>query len=121
MYNYSLILTYRDNNDTVYRKEILEAFNLKDYSNKINEEMDNLYILYIEQYYDIVKAIREYHPMALAGVAFGKMKDEECFMLLFSWDYFYENHQYLQYIINNLDDILVRKRTLIDKIISNKK
>ena len=37
MYNYSLNLTYRDNNDTVYRKEILETFNLKEYSNKIRD------------------------------------------------------------------------------------
>jgi hypothetical protein len=121
MYNYSLNLTYRDNNDTVYRKEILETFNLKEYSNKINEEIDNLYEIHKNYYIDIIKSIQEYHPMALASLAFGKMKDKECFMVLFSWDYFYENHQYLHSIINNLDDILVRKNTLIDKIISNKK
>lgn len=121
MYNYSLKLTYRDQDDTIYRKEILETFDLKVYTDEINKCIDELYKLHKEHYHDIVKSIREYHPMALVGLAFGKMKDEECFMLLFSWDYFYENHQYLHSIINNLDDILVRKNTLIDKIISNKK
>ena len=29
MYNYSLKLTYRKKNDTIYRKELLEAFHLK--------------------------------------------------------------------------------------------
>ena len=40
---------------------------------------------------------------------------------LFSWQYFYENHSLIQSIFQKSDDILVKKKTLIDKIMSNKK
>lgn len=34
MYNYSLKLTYHNENDTVYRKELLEAFHLTEYTDR---------------------------------------------------------------------------------------
>ena len=44
MYNYSLKLTYQDKaDDTIYRKELLEAFNLKEYTDEINRYIDELY------------------------------------------------------------------------------
>ena len=52
---------------------------------------------------------------------FGKTNTEDCFMILFSWQYFSDNHELLRAIFAKSDDILVRKNNLINKIISNKK
>ena len=41
MYNYSLKLIYPNENDTVYRKELLEAFHLTEYTDQINNYIDN--------------------------------------------------------------------------------
>ena len=46
MYNYSLKLNYMESDsDTLYRKEILNAFNLTEYSDKINVEIMILFNL----------------------------------------------------------------------------
>ena len=54
MYNYSLKLTYPNENDTVYRKELLEAFHLTEYTDQINRYIDNLYEEVKENYTDII-------------------------------------------------------------------
>jgi len=117
MYNYSLKLTYRDQNDTVYRKELLEAFFLKEYTDKINKLIDDLYKSTLGEYSDIIKCLHENDTLT----ALGGLDESVSFMILFSWEYFYENHALLQSIIKKSDDILVKKTALIDKIISNKK
>jgi hypothetical protein len=117
MYNYSLKLTYRKKNDTIYRKELLEAFHLKEYTDKINERIDDLYKTIKNDYSDIIKCLHENDPLT----SFGSIDEAGCFMILFSWQYFYENHSLIQSIFQKSDDILVKKKTLIDKIISNKK
>ena len=117
MYNYSLKLTYPNENDTVYRKELLEAFHLTEYTDQINRHIDNLYEKVKEHYTDIIQCLNENDPL----MQFGKTNTEDCFMILFSWQYFSDNHELLRAIFTKSDDILVRKNNLINKIISNKK
>ena len=117
MYNYSLKLTYPNENDTVYRKELLEAFHLKEYTDQINQYIDKLYEKVKEDYTDVIKCLHENDPLT----QFRKIDTEGCFMILFSWQYFYDNHEFLRAIFTKSDDILVRKTTLINKILSNKK
>ncbi len=117
MYNYSLKLTYPNENDTVYRKELLEVFHLKEYTDEINHYIDKLYDKVKADYTDIIKCLHENDPL----MRFRNTDTEGCFMILFSWQYFYDNHQLLQAIFTKSDDILVRKTNLINKIISNKK
>ena len=117
MYNYSLKLIYPNENDTVYRKELLEAFHLTEYTDQINDYIDNLYEEVKEHYIDVIKCLSENDPLA----QFRKRDTDGCFMILFSWQYFYDNHEFLRAIFTKSDDILVRKATLINKILSNKK
>ena len=47
MYNYNIELTYNiKDNDTLFRKEMLDLFQLKQYDDSINEEIDELYLKY---------------------------------------------------------------------------
>jgi hypothetical protein len=52
---------------------------------------------------------------------FRTLNENDCFMILFSWEYFNDNHNLLQAIHNKADDLALKKQTLIDKIKSNKK
>ena len=53
MYNYSPVLSYRTKSDTVYRKELLDCFNMTEYSDEINKKMDILYNSVKEYYSEI--------------------------------------------------------------------
>jgi hypothetical protein len=118
MYNYSLKLTYQDkDNDTIYRKELLDAFNLKEYTDEINRYIDELYNKVKDDYADIIKCITVNDPLTM----FRTLNENDCFMILFSWEYFNDNHNLLQAIHNKADDLALKKQTLIDKIQSNKK
>ena len=117
MYNYSLILTYKNNDDTTYRKELLEAFHLKEYTHEINKYRDQLYDQVKNEYSEVVQCLTQNDPLAM----FRSLNEKDCFMLLFSWDFFYDNHQLLKAIHNKTDDISLRKKTLMDNIKYNKK
>ena len=93
MYNYELILTYKDpsnndNSDELYKKEFLDVFNLETYDEKIiNEELDNLYYLQKNVFDIILKYISENHKFPI------ELTPEQCFPFLFSWEYFHITHE----------------------------
>ena len=92
MYNFNLILTYKDpsNNDSsdiLYKKEFLDVFNLETYDEKIiNEELDNLYYKQKSAFTEILKYISNNHKFPI------ELTPEQCFPFLFSWEYFYITH-----------------------------
>ena len=94
MYDYSTVLSYRDFDDTVYRKEILQCFNITEYSETINIEILALYEIVGSYYKQIIMEIKKNNNIAMLTGASSK----ECFVLLFSWEYFYENHNLLNAI-----------------------
>jgi len=93
MYNYELILTYKDpsnndNSDKLYKKEFLDVFNLETYDEKIiNEELDNLYYSQKSVFDVILKYISENHKFPI------ELTPEQCFPFLFSWEYFHITHE----------------------------
>jgi len=122
MYNYSKNLTYRsDLSGTTYRKELLECFYLKEYSDNINIKIGKLYKKVKEYYKEIIKIILKNNPMI--GI-FSKLDDETCFTYLFAWEYFYENHLLLQCIQNNPEntkDMIILLKRKLETTHSNKK
>ena len=112
MYNYSAILSYRDKNDTEYRKELLECFNMTEYTDEINKKIGELYIVVKEYYTDIINLIRDNNPFALMTA----LDEPACFTLLFSWEYFVENHHLLVEIHNKTNKIGEKRKILINKI-----
>ena len=93
MYNFDLILTYKDpsnndNSDELYRNEFLDVFNLESYDEKnINEELNNLYYKQQSIFSVILKYFSENHKFPI------ELTPEQCFPFLFSWEYFYITHQ----------------------------
>jgi uncharacterized coiled-coil DUF342 family protein len=117
MYNYSLKLTYRDvDSDTTYRKELLEVFDIKKYNAEINNRIDTLHAKHGEFFKDIVECIKKNDKLSIVR----DLDDKTCFMILFSWEYFYETHEILGLINTNVD-FAVKKQILLDKILSQKK
>ena len=112
MYNYSAILSYRESDDTRYRKELLDCFNMDEYNDKIIENMNLLYEKVKDHYTNIITALKPKHPFS----PFGNIEDRDCFMFLFAWEYFYEMHQLLIEINNKGDKIRDKQRILMDKI-----
>ena len=121
MYNYSIKTTYLDldddKQDTQYRKELLQVFELAEYTNKINEHIDALYEKVKSQYQDVIQCVKNNDPM----VMFRTLDENGCFMILFSWDFFYEHHQLLSAILSKQENISDMKNLLIEKIKRNKK
>lgn len=96
MYNYSFNCSYLDNSsntttqDTVYRQEILKAFNLLIYDHKkMMETIDKIHIKYKEnqQIKEILNILRENNKYSFL---FNNSTD--LFTLLFSFEYFYYFH-----------------------------
>ena len=117
MYNYSTKLNYRESDcDTLYRKELLECFNLKEYSDNINNEISNLYLDVKEYYKNIIAQIKKDKRLSI----FGQVDNEVAFTILFSWEYFYENHQLLKIIHSNRENTTAigeKQNALLDRII----
>ena len=115
MYNYSINLSYRSDTETKYRKELLDCFYMKEYSDEINVKIAALYEIVKEYYADIIKIVSKDNPFA----ALTALDDVACFTLLFAWEYFYENHQLLCAIHNN-SEIKTKQNILIAKLGCNK-
>ena len=112
MYNYLVNLSYRDKNDTVYRKELLECFYMTEYTDEINNKIRDLYTTVEKYYKDITHIIKNKN----SSTFFASLDEPACFTILFSWEYFHEHHQLLVEIYNKTDKIGEKKKILIDKI-----
>lgn len=112
MYNYSIKLTYKDlesdeASDTQYRKELLAVFDMEEYTEEILEKQDNLFEKINHHYSDIISLIRNNDRLALIR----NLTDKDCFMILFSWDYFNLNHNLISSIL---------KEESVEKLFENK-
>ena len=115
MYNYSFYCTYLDvssnehKQDTVYREEILKAFQLMIYDHeKMMSIIDNLYEKFKEniQIKEILNILKENNKYSFL---FNNFK--ELFTLLFSFEYFYYFHTCLAELeqSESISDIIYEK------------
>ena len=115
MYNYSFYCSYLDasanehKQDTIYRQEILKAFNLMIYDHeKMMETIDSLYNKHKEntQIQEILKTLKENNKYSFL---FNNFKD--LFTLLFSFEYFYYFHSCIAELeqSNSISDIIYEK------------
>ena len=115
MYNYSFYCTYLDvssnenKQDTVYRQEILKAFQLMIYDHeKMMNIIDNLYEKFKEntQIKEILNTLKENNKYSFL---FNNLKD--LFTLLFSFEYFYYFHTCLAELeqSSSISDIIYEK------------
>lgn len=121
MYNYSIKLQYKnldeDHSDTQYRKELLDVFSLKEYNEEIIKKQDTLFQQLKDEYTEITKCVINNDRLALIR----NVSENDAFMILFSWDYFYENHNLIRAILNNKDRKVIDKlkKKLINIILRN--
>lgn len=121
MYNYSIKLQYKnldeEHSDTQYRKELLDVFSLKDYNEEIIKKQDTLFQQLKDEYTEITKCVINNDRLALIR----NVSENDAFMILFSWDYFYENHNLIRAILNNKDRKVIDKlkKKLINIILRN--
>jgi len=115
MYNYSFYCTYLDvssnenKQDTVYRQEILKAFQLMIYDHeKMMNIIDNLYEKFKEntQIKEILNILKENNKYSFL---FNNLKD--LFTILFSFEYFYYFHTCLAELeqSSSISDIIYDK------------
>ena len=114
MYNYSTTLRYREyDNDTFYRKELLDCFNQTGYDDDISKIIDQLYNKYREKYNNILSSLKD-----TGNILFTSLPNSSLFMVLFSWDYWFENHIYLQSLQKgDVNEINLRENELLNKIV----
>ena len=122
MYNYSFYCTYLDvskndlKQDTIYRQEILKAFNLIMYDHeKMMDSISNLYNKYKEntQIKEIMTLLKESNKYS-----FLFNNSQDLFTLLFSFEYFYYFHTCIAELeqSSSITDIIYEK---IIKILKN--
>ena len=115
MYNYSFYCTYLDvssnqhKQDTIYRQEILKAFQLMTYEHeKMMATIDNLYKKFKDnkQIIEILNILKETNKYSFL---FNNLKD--LFTLLFSFEYFYYFHSCLAELEQSscISDIIYEK------------
>ncbi len=113
MYNYLTKLTYRDfENDEIYREELLKCFNLDEYTDNINSEIQKLYEIVKEHYPSIIESLKKNKKFAIFNIT----DDFLYFTILFSWDYFFENHEFIKSILNKSSNYEKIKTDLINKL-----
>ena len=121
MYNYSLQLTYKnldeEHSDTQYRKELLDVFYMKEYDEEMLKKQDVLFEKVKEEYGEIINYIINNDRLALIR----NVSENDAFMILFSWDYFYDNHNLISAILKNKDRKIIEqlKQKLINIILKN--
>jgi hypothetical protein len=115
MYNYSIDLTYRiKNSDRQYRNEILAVFNVKEYNEEIIDKQEKLLEKVESFYIDILDLVKTNDRLALIR----NINKNDCFCLLFSWDYFFENHSLLKAIFNKENkEVINTKKDILKKVI----
>mgnify|MGYP000016910948 CR=1 FL=1 len=103
MYNYDIELTYNTkDNDTLFRKEMLDLFQLQEFDETIHKKVDTLYLKYANnnQIIDIIELMKQQKKFTKFQL-FGNTGNITYFMLLFSFDYLYLTHKCLQNLKNN--------------------
>ena len=114
MYNYLIDLNYKEHdNDDIYRSELLKCFNLHEYNDNINFEIKKLYDIVKEHYTPILHHLKNNKRLAFFNIS----EDHLYFTFLFSWDYFYDNHEFLKSINSKNDNYEKTKNNLINKLI----
>ena len=112
MYNYSYTLTYRDfSEDTHYRKELLHVFELDSYGPILTEKIEQLYLSVASHFEESINYLQ--NNSFLSSLLTSKAS---CFMLLFSWEHFYETHRYLGEILSKGENIDLEKQQLLDHL-----
>ena len=122
MYNYSFYCTYLDissnehKQDSIYRQEILKAFNLMIYDHeKMMDTITELYNKYKEnkQIVEILNILKEHNKYSFL---FSNLSD--LFTLLFSFEYFYYFHSCIAELeqSNTISKIIYEK---IIKVLKN--
>ena len=122
MYNYSLKLNYiESDSDTLYRKEILNAFNLIEYSDKINDEIMILFKKHKNYFINIINTIKKSNNNKFT--LFQNTDEYFFFTILFSWEYFYYTHELLKSIHLKETPLMIKKKEneIIDIINTIKK
>ena len=121
MYNTNLNITYNTvddlSGDTVYRKELLKAFNLDvngfhiliDNQEKIYDEIKE-YSLFKDIMINATKALQKKIPITLS--------EKTVFTFLFSYDYFYALHTFLQEYFTN-KKVSVDTFNLLNNLLKN--
>tara|TARA_B100001093_G_scaffold510360_1_gene576064 strand:+ start:2432 stop:2803 length:372 start_codon:yes stop_codon:yes gene_type:complete len=121
MYNTNLNITYNTvddlSGDTVYRKELLKAFNLDvngfhiliDNQEKIYNEIKE-YSLFKDIMINATKALQKKIPITLS--------EKTVFTFLFSYDYFYALHTFLQEYFTN-KKVSVDTFNLLNNLLKN--
>ena len=112
MYNYSINLSYREKDDTTYRKELLDCFHMNEYNDNIVKNIGTLYSTIKDEIGDIIAAIKPHHPLT----PFNGVEDSDCFMFLFAWEYFFELHEFLIELHKKSKLIGEKKTVLLNKI-----
>jgi hypothetical protein len=121
MYNYSIQLTYKnldeEHSDTQYRKELLDVFDMKEYNEEMIVKQDKLYERLKEEYSEITNYIINNDRLALIR----NMTNNDAFMILFSWEYFYDNHNLISAILSQQDKTIIDnlKEKLMNSIQNN--
>jgi len=97
MYNYSLKLTYHDmDSDDIYRKELLQVFNLKEYSdNAISEKIKYIIPIIASRFGEIFEELQKMNKFPFP------LDDHLCITLLLSWEYFHLFHKCIGEIKEN--------------------
>ena len=121
MYNYSINLKYKnldeEQSDTQYRKELLDVFSLQEYDEDMIKKQDTLFEKLKNEYSEITSCIINNDRLALIR----NVNENDAFMILFSWDYFYDNHNLISAILTNKDRKVIDtlKKKLINIILKN--
>jgi hypothetical protein len=120
MYNYSIELKYKnldiEDSDTQYRKEVLAVFSMKEYNQDMIKKQDTLFNVLKDEYKEIIKCIMNNDRLALIR----NVNENDAFMILFSWDYFYDNHNLIRAILkkdnkNIIDNLKQKLKNIIIK------
>lgn len=97
MYNYSLTLTYHNkDNDDIYRKELLQAFNLKEYDDDaISSVIDSILPIVVSSFGEIFDQQQKMNKLPFP------LDNHLCIILLVSWEYFHLFHKCIGEIKEN--------------------
>tara|TARA_Y100001970_G_C13978582_1_gene721933 strand:+ start:203 stop:574 length:372 start_codon:yes stop_codon:yes gene_type:complete len=121
MYNYSVLLTYRDSpHDDQYREELLEVFGIHSGPcpyDELTPKIEELYTIVAEEFEDVLDYTeQQLHPFLRLQQHEPLVDKKSCFMLLFSWEHFYETHRYLGEILSKGMHIEQEKQALLEHI-----
>lgn len=100
MYNYDFKITYKNKDneketDTIYRSEILKAFNMEIFNTKnLVEKVTVLFNIFKNDFSDIFKIIKKKYKTPF------NLDDFSCFQILFSWEHFFIMHSFLEIYFN---------------------